>query len=506
MAIPDYFQRNAIAAAQAISGLDEERLAEKLASVCIGVTLGRDAAAGEGAALTDLLIRLLARLYPNLSIRGESGDVVYQARQLAARINPAVEFVEQPTIEVVIGDTELSPKAHRLFVGSSAWSATISTRGVQRCGPSMMPFGAGAAACLAAANVFRYVFLPEPALDDEATLELLPAETVGTGDPHIVRDLGEVVLAGVGAIGNAAAWALARVDMVGTVVLVDCETIDLGNLQRYVLAERTHEHASKVRTAANYFTGAMKADPRDVNLAAFLEARGHRVDRLLLALDSARDRRVGQASLPQWIANAWTQPGDLGVSTHDFLGGACVHCLYLPSHKLPNEDELIAGTFGVPDRVMQVRELLHRGAGAPRDLLEGIAAANEVSLDRLLPFEGRPLRALYTEGFCGGAVVPLGRVGRPRGDVHVPLAHQSALAGVLLAAAVVGHALGAPAQSTITQIDVLKPVPHAPRRPAAKDPRNICICQDPDYQRVYRAKYTPPTTQAEPGAPVSQSD
>ena len=506
MAVPDYFRRNAIAAAQAISGLDEERLAEQLAGVCVGVTLGRDAADAEGLALTELLIRLLARLYPSLSIRGESDDAVSQARNLAARINPAVEFVDQPTIEVVVGVSELPSKAHRVFVGSSAWSAAISAREVQQCGPSMVPFGAGAAACLAAANVFRYVFLPEPALDDDATFELLPQGAAGTGGLYPTGDLGEVVLAGVGAIGNAAAWALARVDMIGTVVLVDFETIDLGNLQRYVLAERRHEHASKVRTAADYFTRNIKADPRDVDLAAFLEASGHRVDRLLLALDSARDRRVGQASLPRWIANAWTQPGDLGVSTHDFLTGACVHCLYLPSQKLPNEDELIAGTFGVPDRLMQIRELLHRGAGAPRDLLEGIATAKQVSLDRLMPFEGRSLRALYTEGFCGGAVVPLGTVGRPAGDVHVPLAHQSALAGVLLAATVVRHALGTPVQSTITQIDVLKPVPQAPTRPAAKDPRNICICQDPDYQRVYRAKYTPSKTKAEPGAPVSQSD
>ena len=74
-------------------------------------------------------------------------------------------------------------------------------------------------------------------------------------------------------------------------------------------------------------------------------------------------------------------------------------------------------------------------AGAPRDLLVAIATARDLPLAKLLPFEGRSLRALYTEGFCGGAVIPLGDLGRPANDVHVPLAHQSALAGVLLAAA-----------------------------------------------------------------------
>ena len=196
MAVPDYFQRNAVAATQAISGLDEERLTERLAAIRVGLTLGRDAAGAEGEALTDLLIRLLARLYPTLSIRDESnGASGVKACNLARRINPAIEFVEQPTIEVVIGASELPPAAsQRLFVGSSAWSAAVSTRRPQRWGGSRVPFGAGAAACLGSANLFRYVFVPEPELDDDATFELLPPEEAAKGDLGVPEDLGKVVL------------------------------------------------------------------------------------------------------------------------------------------------------------------------------------------------------------------------------------------------------------------------------------------------------------------------
>ena len=178
---------------------------------------------------------------------------------------------------------------------------------------------------------------------------------------------------------------------------------------------------------------------------------------LLLALDSAKDRRAAQASLPRRIANAWTQPGDLGVSRHDFLAGACVNCLYLPDGQSRNEDEIIAESFGVSDRLMEVRVLLQTNEGVPKNLLEAIAAARDIPLEKLDPFEGRPLRDLYTEGFCGGAVIPLGQIGTPANDVHVPLAHQSALAGVLLAAAGVRMALGGCAGSVAAQYDVLKP-------------------------------------------------
>ena len=103
--------------------------------------------------------------------------------------------------------------------------------------------------------------------------------------------------------------------------------------------------------------------------------------------------------------------------------------------------------------------------------------------------EARPLRALYTEGFCGGAVIPLGEAGRPANDVHVPLAHQSALAGVLLAAAGVTMGLSGRVDSVVTQYNVLKRQERLHVYPAAKHAGKRCICQDADYREVYRRKY-----------------
>ena len=292
-----------------------------------------------------------------------------------------------------------------------------------------------------------------------------------------------------GAIGNAAAWALSRTAVDGSIEIVDHESVDLGNLQRYVLAERDDEERQKAPFVAGRFNGKLTATSHAYTIAEFLQKKNHKVDNLLLALDSAKDRCAAQASLPRRVANAWTQPGDLGVSCHDFLEGACVNCMYLPNGKRKNEDEIIAESFGVLDRLMQVRTLLYKDEGAPQDLLVAIAAARNLPLAKLLPFEGRPLRALYTEGFCGGAVIPLGEPGRPAQEVHVPLAHQSALAGVLLAAAGVRIGLSRHVDSVVTQYDVLKPQERFQVYPAAKHPGKRCICQDADYRDVYRRKY-----------------
>lgn len=491
MAIPDYFRRNAVAIAQAVSGLDEERLETKLRDVCVGVTIGSDASGPEGRATADLLIRLLARLYPTIAIRDESdGDADGAAADLALRVNPRVELSKEPTVEVVVGSPiNAQPATRTVFAGCNGWRAMLSSRHPQTCGDSNNPFGAGLAACLAAADVFRHLFVPGGELDGDIDLAIPFASDEAGVDQDIAAEVGSLALVGAGAIGNATAWALARAQVRGSIDIVDAEAIDLGNLQRYVLAERADENKQKADFLAERFAGTLKAESYAGRLAEFLESRASRTDVLLLALDSSNDRCAAQASLPRRIANAWTRPHGLGVSVHNFTHGACVSCLYRPNGQQKSEDLVIAEAFGIPDKLMDVRNLLHSNGGAPRSLLEAIAEASGATLERLLPFEGRPLRNLYSEGFCGGAVIPLAAIGTPADDVHVPLAHQSALAGVLLAAAAVKLGQSEPENSAVAQFDVLQPQQRFQVYPVAKDSNGGCICQDKDYVDVYREKY-----------------
>lgn len=205
-------------------------------------------------------------------------------------------------------------------------------------GTSRNPFGAGVAACLAAANLFRGTFLPDgaTALDSDLRFSALSCDRAQapTRDRRTAWRLeNDAVLIGAGAVGTAAIWALARAPLSGSVHVVDPEAIELSNIQRYVLAERSDEGRVKVELVAAVPTLGMTLVPYVGELESFLSENGYVWDRFLLGLDSARDRRAAQASLPRWIANAWTQPGDLGVSVHPrYAGeGACVACLYLPA-------------------------------------------------------------------------------------------------------------------------------------------------------------------------------
>ncbi len=493
--LADYYHRTAVAAAQVLAGFDEEWFRGRLEGTPVGISVGRRARSTEGAALTDLLVRMAARVYPKLALVGEASQIAPLA-QLAASINPNIELVGDAALGVVVGDG--AAFANTIYAGSDGWDGLVSGRNPQPVGSSDNPFGAGVAACLAAAALFRNMFLPDSdGVRDTARYSA--RRTDGREDETTVRPApwalgGDAVLVGAGAVGQGALWALSRAPLSGRLHVVDMEVVELSNHQRYVLTQRADEGRSKVEIASA-LASTLEIVPHFASLASFLAVAGYRWDSMLLALDNARDRIGAQASLPRFIANAWTQPGDLGVTSHSRFGGdgACVACLYLPDGPRKNEDELIAETLGVPQLLQQIRTLLATGQPIDRGLLEAVAQAVGQPVERMLPFEHRTLRELYVEGFCGGAAIPMGQAGRlgpAAQDVHVPLAHQSALAGVLLAAALARRSAGGDDATTCaTRADVLRPPADLLRQPMRARRDGRCICDDPDFVSAYDRKY-----------------
>ena len=497
MALPPYYQRAAVAMSQVLHGYDDDAIRRKLQDTAIGISFGPQAAnSPDGQALLDLLIRLLARLYPRLFVRGHNADAhATWLCELAQSINPDIEMVAEKnaTFSIVVGDDVPATRSPFIGVGCRGWRGMVGTE-LLPVADSRNPFGAGIAATLAAANVFRHVFISADLLDRSAMLTAIP-DGGNLPTPSNV-DLGTAnVVCGLGAIGQAVVWALGRVHVRGDLDLVDHESIELDNMQRYVLTAVPDEGQLKTTLAARHLGEQLRVQEHAVPWSEFVARQGYAWNRVVCGVDSAEARRQVQASLPRWICNAWTQPGDLGISRHAFGHGACVACLYIPRTPTLNEDAIIATALGIPEMplLMRVRELLFRNAGAPDDLLAVIADRRpDVDRAALMKFSGRPLRELYREGFCGGAVLPIGRAGRPQADVHVPIAHQSALAGVLAAAALVADAMGfRSVRSDSLRVDVLRPLPSGIRfQPIG--PESGCLCQDRDYQRRYEAKWPHP--------------
>ncbi len=505
MAFANFFNRAATAASQVLSGFDLSAFREILDTHVIGIAFGAEAIRSpEAAATLDLLVRLVARLHPSLcliALDRPAGEVSDHLGKLALSINPDIDLTRLPdevTECIVVGDRHPSIDGPMVFVGSDGWTATVSRSGPQGSGMSHNPFGAGAAACIAAANVFRLVFAEQLQGGDPDThvelslLEYGERSQARDLDPDTV-DLGEAHLVGLGAIGNGAVWALARMPgIVGSLHLIDHETIDLSNLQRYVLADQTTVDAAKVTVAAGMFaTSSLTVVPHRERWGEYAGQRNDWLfERVAIGLDTAEDRIAVQGSLPMWIANAWTRDIDLGVSRHRFGSDkACLACLYLPDGQVKAEDQRVAEEIGLSEALMEVRTLLATNGPVDAAFVSRVAGRLGVPIAALLPFVGQPLRNFYQSAICGGVVFNLTGGSRPV-RATVPMAFQSALAGIMLAAELVKHAAGLPdASTTSTRINLLRPLRGHYADPKAKAALGRCICGDPDFIQAHRKKY-----------------
>ena len=500
MALADFFPRDALAISQVLQGFRTDAFIEELKRVRVAIAFGEEATnSRDGRDLLDLSVRLAARLYPSLMFVTVPGEARFanQLMALASSINPNIEAAKTTAaigpakVALSIGVDAPDVDAPTVYSGCDGWTARVGTKGPYRTSDLGNPFGAGCAACLAAANLFRFLFLPDGTnlLDTDSNF---PPDAASFPSLVASKLANPLVLVGVGAVGNSAAWALSRTRFVGGIYLVDPQVIELSNLQRYVLSTRTDENAVKVEIAGNEFKGSLNAHPYYGTWASFLATHGYSWQRVLVALDSAHDRRAVQGSLPRWIANAWTQMGDLGVSSHSFLGhDACLACLYLPTQKSKNEDEIVAEGLKVPQFQDKVRFLLGSGEATGKDLCDAVAAAWGIPAKMLVPYADRPIRRLWVEGICGGGIIPLGEAGPTPRELQVPLAFQSALAGILLAGETARDILsaGVERKTLLRRLDVLRPLSDPSPQPALKARTGRCICEDSDFISTYQRKY-----------------
>ncbi|MER8810474.1 hypothetical protein [Mesorhizobium australicum] len=116
-------------------------------------------------------------------------------------------------------------------------------------------------------------------------------------------------------------------------------------------------------------------------------------------------------------------------------------------------------------------------------------AAMAVPFEPLAAFVGQPLRSFYQQVICGGLVFQLSDGSRLLRTV-VPMAFQSALAGIMLAADLVKHSAGFPmSPTTSTRVNLLRPLGSHLHDPKAKDSSGRCICSDEDFIAASRLKY-----------------
>ena len=530
MGLAPYFDKAALSATSLLRGVDHARFRQLLLEQAVDICFDAESAESAEARTTlEFAVELCSRLYPTLGIRQLATDRP-QVRELVERlvsrarsINPEIAIGADRSLvraSLVVGKTPVADGGVAVYMGSDGWTASFSTTEPVGSGKTSNPIGAAAAACLGAAAVFRRLFavhLGGRQIEDETTnldlrlMQRVPtAKSTDASPLPLEIDIGETFVVGIGAVGNAILWTLARTPgLRGRLQLIDHETLELGNVQRYVLTAAEDVGATKVAVGERAFRDAgrtargLEVHVRVATWRAFVSSRpDRRFDRVLLAVDTAECRVEAQASLPRWIVNSWTQPANLGISRHfDFLSHPCVGCLYLPLEQRKSADQLYAEALGAnsPQELMEIRVRLYDGAPVGQPFIERVASRLQVSVEPLLVFASQPISVFYTQAVCGGLLLRLGGVTSAPAEVEVPMAFQSALAGVLAAAELVADAAGArpvllPCR---TEIDLLRPLGSSLNVPTVKDPTGRCLCHDAVFQRAYASKYVTTTVRGD---------
>lgn len=510
MAIANFFDKAALGAAQVLKGFDRKGFEQILAENKIGIAFDNIAARShEGRVTLDLIVRLTSRLYPDLQIIDISNEnEAYQKKleSIALSINPAIDISKSgsTSINIVVGNTKYKDNGvGNFYIGSDRWVANFSTIKPVGCGDSNNPFGAGAAACFGAANIFRKVFkdqLVKGYCDKDFSLSIFDftmwSDIVKDNGPCIGKiTLDETHLVGIGAIGNALIWALGNIpNLSGSLELIDHQEIELSNLQRYCLSTQTDKDKLKVNLAREFLINSdLKVNVNPVSWEEYVQGRTNwLINKVAVCVDSAKDRIVVQGSLPKKIFNAWTQPASLGVSRHlDFVNDACLACLYIPDSKKKSLSEIIAESLGLKDHERIVRKYLATKTPVDNMILSLVSTAKQVPYELLKVFEGKQLEIFYSEVVCGGILMRLSQNSEHSDPVEVPSAFESALAGILLAAELVIDAgnLRPKKMPAISKINLLRPLSNHITEEQQKHHSSRCICQDPVFIKAYENKW-----------------
>lgn len=522
MALAPYFGRIHDSVG-ALAQVSTDELASLLLDIIVDIRIGAVCASRPGQAGADMLVRLLARLYPRIRLRCPPSlrDTLVD---LAMTTNPAVELVDDAcgghVVIVTLGDDPLDgDRDDAIRVTAIGWLVVVDDGGEQAI-TDPRPAATltwQAAACVAAAETFRAAFAA--VLGEHGRRARQPGQLNilnGTssdspcGTELADRDVPELHLAGAGAVGQATLLALRESGAAMTVVVIDPEPVELSNLQRYVLSDLGDVGKSKVDVAVERLAGsAVTVVPVATRWGQ--DARsGPGGSVVLAALDSARDRLGVAAGLHRRVYNAWTQPDDLGWSRHEKFGiEPCLACLYLPRGQRPSEDEQIANALGqhrlrvlayfvtdvpvglplpVVPVVGDVAPPPNTDAWLTSSLLDDLVAAGRVEPANAADWADVRIGALYRDGICGAGLIQA-RPGLVQRDVVVPLAHQSALAGVMLATSVIAAHLPDIREHRSSGVEMRLNLriglPQQPARPRQRTPG--CICGDPDYLRASAA-------------------
>lgn len=375
-------------------------------------------------------------------------------RTLAARVGTQVTLevgtrpASSPEVYVGIGCQPAGKPG--VSVASDGWIARISgDEHHPRLGNKANPIGAFVAACLAGVEVFKELFVRKAdvlmpirqnidvrhRIARVSEMNAFSALTYrqDRGDepnPHLPHriDMGDVTVAGVGAGGGAAVFALASIEgLSGTLRLVDPDEIVHKNLERYIYATAADadQGRKKVERLAELFVvnPRVAVDARAVPYQDLPETVRNSLQTVVATVDNAKTRTSIQYDLPRTVLDAAVTQTEFFARRIVFGETACGVCTHRDAVG-DNGDAALAALLGLS--VVELEALRTRNDRPTERQLaiidekcRGLTVPSPTSSERFNDWFLRHCGQLYVSG--------------SRGTVSIPLPYTTVLPGVLIA-------------------------------------------------------------------------
>jgi hypothetical protein len=277
----------------------------------------------------------------------QPGTMIHQLMGVGKDMLPGVEFAAgepegEVDLAICFGDTPCDVRARRrIRLNAEAWAGIIMREDEpRRWDATLWPLGALAAAAMGAGEAFKiamYKLLPRAlspentaarfANTDKIRFELAPPDT------PFCRELGKIDCVSGGAITNAVLYCLARIPAVtARGRIIEPDTTDLTNLNRYMLLLRSNRDMRKAHTLAQMVGSGLRFEPIPQRYEpALLNNIEPLAPTVVVGVDHIPTRWAVQQAMPQWLVIGATTHWSAMASFHS-KGLACARCLH-------NEDD-----------------------------------------------------------------------------------------------------------------------------------------------------------------------
>jgi molybdopterin/thiamine biosynthesis adenylyltransferase len=325
-------------------------------------------------------------LYPQAALFGRRDTIAETIaeviRTVGGREIQIADDVLAADVEVVVGTPPVvsQPAVHRVGIVASGWRIFAGnpelTPNVEMEGNSLACYFA---ACIAAGEVFKRLCGLQPGKGrfiESLIFSLWDFHSysewsIASDGPDVdAIDVPPFYIVGAGAVGQASAAALASLGVRGHVTVIDRETIDSTNLNRYPLATLSDVGASKTQLLKSRLSGrGLSIYSSDLGWPGYalnpgidqrsevqLDESNYRYKIVLSCVDKNVPRHDIQNYSPENLMGASTNGLGIAVANYDMRSDfECLKCHNPPEPKGPPVEEIAEQLRQLPPNERQQR-------------------------------------------------------------------------------------------------------------------------------------------------------